>query len=174
MTSPRSSCSTERCDDAIAQKGHAGGNFRRAARPARSPHRRRGDQFGSQHGTQGHTGRYRLRVAPYVDMTNNQEPMLNAAISSGGLKAFTAAFVIGSGCTPIWGDTLPVTNDPTVSGDISSAQSAGAQVIVSFGGAGGVELAQSCTNTTSLQAAYQTVINQYHLSHVDFDIEGAA
>src|SRR5882762_9942525 len=113
-------------------------------------------------------------VAPYVDMTNNQEPMLNAAISSGGLKAFTAAFVIGSGCTAIWGDTLPVTNDPTVSGDISSAQSAGAQVIVSFGGAGGVELAQSCTNTTSLQAAYQTVINQYHLSHVDFDIEGAA
>jgi chitinase len=113
-------------------------------------------------------------VAPYVDMTNNQEPMLNAAISSGGLKAFTAAFVIGSGCTAIWGDTLPVTNDPTVSGDISSAQSAGAQVIVSFGGAGGVELAQSCTNTASLQAAYQSVINQYHLTHVDFDIEGAA
>jgi chitinase len=113
-------------------------------------------------------------VAPYVDLTNNQEPMLNAAISSGGLKAFTAAFVIGSGCTPIWGDTLPVTNDPTVSGDISSAQSAGAQVIVSFGGAGGVELAQSCTNSSSLQAAYQTVINQYHLTHVDFDVEGAA
>ena len=43
-------------------------------------------------------------VAPYVDMTNNQEPMLNAAISSGGLKAFTAAFVIGSGCTAIWGE----------------------------------------------------------------------
>jgi hypothetical protein len=113
-------------------------------------------------------------VAPYVDLTNNQEPMLNAAISGGGLKAFTAAFVIGSGCTPIWGDTLPVTNDPTVSGDISSAQSAGAQVIVSFGGAGGVELAQSCTSSSSLQAAYQTVINQYHLSHVDFDVEGAA
>ncbi len=113
-------------------------------------------------------------VAPYVDLTNNQEPMLNAAISGGGLKAFTAAFVIGSGCTAIWGDTLPVTNDPTVSGDISSAQSAGAQVIVSFGGAGGVELAQSCTNSSSLQAAYQTVINQYHLSHVDFDVEGAA
>jgi chitinase len=113
-------------------------------------------------------------VAPYVDMTNNQEPMLNKAISSGGLKAFTAAFVIGSGCTPIWGDTLPVTNDPTVSGDISSAESAGAQVIVSFGGAGGVELAQSCTNTSSLQQAYQTVINQYHLTHVDFDVEGAA
>jgi glycosyl hydrolase family 18 (putative chitinase) len=113
-------------------------------------------------------------VAPYVDMTNNQEPMLNDAISGGGLKAFTAAFVIGSGCTPIWGDTLPVTNDPTVSGEISSAQSAGAQVIVSFGGAGGVELAQSCTDANQLTSAYQSVIDTYHLSHLDFDVEGAA
>ena len=113
-------------------------------------------------------------VAPYVDLTNNQEPMLNQAISGGGLKAFTAAFVIGSGCTAIWGDTLPVTNDPTVSGEISSAESAGAQVIVSFGGAGGVELAQSCTDTGQLTAAYQSVIDTYHLSHIDFDVEGAA
>jgi hypothetical protein len=113
-------------------------------------------------------------VAPYVDLTNNQEPMVDSAISSGGLKAFTAAFVIGSGCTAIWGDTLPVTNDPTVSGDISRATSAGAQVIVSFGGAGGVELAQSCTNLTQLTAAYQSVINTYHLTHIDFDVEGAA
>ncbi|MFI9383267.1 chitinase [Kutzneria sp. NPDC052558] len=113
-------------------------------------------------------------VAPYVDMTNNQEPMLNAAISGAGLKAFTAAFVIGSGCTPIWGDTLPVTNDPTVNGEISAAQSAGAQAIVSFGGAGGVELAQSCTNATSLTSAYQTVVNTLHVNHIDFDVEGAA
>jgi chitinase len=113
-------------------------------------------------------------VAPYVDMTNNQEPMLNAAISGAGLKAFTAAFVIGSGCTPIWGDTLPVTNDPTVNGEISQAQSAGAQAIVSFGGAGGVELAQSCTDTGSLTSAYQTVVNTLHVNHIDFDVEGAA
>jgi hypothetical protein len=113
-------------------------------------------------------------VAPYVDLTNNQEPMLDSAISDGGLKAFTAAFVIGSGCNAIWGDTLPVTNDPTVSADISRATSAGAQVIVSFGGAGGVELAQSCTDLTQLTAAYQSVIDTYHLTHIDFDVEGAA
>jgi hypothetical protein len=40
-----------------------------------------------------------------------------------GLKAFTAAFVIGSGCAPIWGDTLPVTNDPTVTSEITTAES---------------------------------------------------
>ncbi|MEV6610639.1 chitinase [Kutzneria sp. NPDC051319] len=113
-------------------------------------------------------------VAPYVDMTNNQEPMLNAAISGAGLKAFTAAFVIGAGCTPIWGDTLPVTNDPTVNGEIASAQSAGAQAIVSFGGAGGVELAQSCTDTNQVTSAYQSVINTLHVNHIDFDVEGAA
>ncbi|HEX3788411.1 MAG TPA: carbohydrate binding domain-containing protein [Pseudonocardiaceae bacterium] len=113
-------------------------------------------------------------VAPYVDMTNNQEGMLNSAISSGGLKAFTAAFVIGSGCTPIWGDTLPVSNDPTVSGEISSATAAGAVPIVSFGGASGVELAQSCTNLSSLTSAYQSVISELKVTHIDFDVEGAA
>jgi hypothetical protein len=113
-------------------------------------------------------------VAPYVDMTNNQEPMLNSAVASGGLKAFTAAFVISSGCTPIWGDTLPVTNDPTVTSDINSAEAAGAQLIVSFGGEGGVELAQGCTNQASLTAAYQSVINTLHPTRIDFDVEGAA
>jgi fibronectin type III domain protein/carbohydrate binding protein with CBM4/9 domain len=112
-------------------------------------------------------------VAPYVDMTNNQEPMLNSAAGA-GLKAFTTAFVIASGCTPIWGDTLPVTSDPTVSGEIATAESDGAQPIVSFGGASGVELAQSCTNLSQLTAAYQSVVNTLHVTHIDFDIEGSA
>jgi hypothetical protein len=112
-------------------------------------------------------------VAPYVDMTNNQEGMLDRAAQA-GLKAFTASFVIGSGCTPIWGDTLPVTNDPTVTGDITRAESEGAQPIVSFGGEAGIELAQSCPNLSQLVAAYQSVINTLHVNHIDFDIEGAA
>ena len=112
-------------------------------------------------------------VAPYADMTNNQEPMLNQAATQAGLKAFSAAFVIGNGCTPIWGDTLPVTNDPTVTSEITTAESDGAQPIVSFGGADGVELADSCTNLSQLTAAYQSVINTLHVTHIDFDIEGA-
>jgi hypothetical protein len=113
-------------------------------------------------------------VAPYVDMTNLQEPMLDKAATQAGLKAFTAAFVIGSGCTPIWGDTLPVTNDPTVTGEITKAESEGATPIVSFGGEDGVELAQSCPNLSQLVTAYQSVINTLHVTHIDFDIEGAA
>jgi len=112
-------------------------------------------------------------VAPYADMTNNQEPMLNEAATQAGLKAFSAAFVIGSGCTPIWGDTLPVTSDPTVTGEITTAEADGAQPIVSFGGEAGTELAVSCTNLSQLTAAYQSVINTLHVTHIDFDIEGA-
>jgi hypothetical protein len=106
-------------------------------------------------------------------MSNNQEGMLDQAAGA-GLTSFTAAFVIGSGCTPIWGDTLPVTNDPAITGDITRAESEGAQPIVSFGGASGVELAQSCSNLSQLVAAYQSVISTLHVSHIDFDIEGAA
>jgi chitinase len=112
--------------------------------------------------------------APYVDMTSSSVSMLDKAVSDGGLKAFTAAFVIGSGCQPIWGDTLPVGNDPAVNGEIDKARSAGAQVIVSFGGAGGVELAQSCTDSGELTKAYQSVVDQLKVDHVDFDVEGAA
>ena len=112
-------------------------------------------------------------VAPYADLTNSQEPLLNAAATQAGLKAFSAAFVIGSGCTPIWGDTLPVTNDPTVTQEITTAEADGAQPIVSFGGESGSELAASCSNLSQLTAAYQSVITTLHVTHIDFDIEGA-
>lgn len=112
------------------------------------------------------------KVAPYVDMSNNQEPMLDSAALA-GLKTYTAAFVISSGCTPIWGDTLPVTNDPNMDQLIATAKADGATPIVSFGGAGGTELAMACTTVSSLQAAYQAVISHLGVSHIDFDIEGA-
>ena len=51
------------------------------------------------------TGAY---LAPYVDMSNSQESVLNTVISSDGLRAYTAAFAIGEGCSDIWGDTLPI------------------------------------------------------------------
>src|SRR5262249_51286837 len=38
----------------------------------------------------------------------------------------------------------------------------------------GQELAQTITSVSALQAAYQTVVDAYHFTHLDFDIEGAA
>jgi hypothetical protein len=142
-----------------------------AGESARSPSVQATTTASSGGGGGGSSGAF--TVAPYADLTNNQEPMLNQAASTAGLKAFSAAFVTGSGCTPIWGDTLPVTNDPTVTGEITTAENDGAQPIVSFGGESGIELADSCSNLSQLTAAYQSVINTLHVSHIDFDIEGA-
>ncbi|HWG27735.1 MAG TPA: chitinase, partial [Actinospica sp.] len=88
-------------------------------------------------------------------------------------KSYTAAFVISAGCSPIWGDTLAVTGDPAMDQEIATAKADGATPIVSFGGAGGTELAMACTTESSLQAAYQSVITHLGVSHIDFDIEGA-
>jgi hypothetical protein len=112
------------------------------------------------------------KVAPYVDMSNNQEPLLDEAAQA-GLKTYTAAFVIAAGCEPIWGDTLPVTDDPNMDQEIATAKADGATPIVSFGGEGGTELAMACTTESSLQAAYQSVITHLGVTHIDFDIEGA-
>jgi chitinase len=114
------------------------------------------------------------QVAPYVDMSNSQEGVLNTAISSHGLRSFTAAFAIGEGCSDIWGDTLPIGSDPTIGGEISSAKAAGASVIVSSGGSGGEPISFTCTTQSTIDAAYQAIINDYGTSQLDFDIEGAA
>ena len=55
-------------------------------------------------------------VAPYVDMSNGQEPVLDTAITGHGLKAYTAAFVIGVGCNQEWGDTLGTISYEIVTG----------------------------------------------------------
>jgi hypothetical protein len=114
------------------------------------------------------------QVAPYVDMSNSQEGVLNTVISSDGLRSFTAAFAIGEGCSDIWGDTLPIGSDPTIGGEISSAKAAGASVIVSSGGSAGEPISFTCTTQSAIDAAYQAIINDYGTDQLDFDIEGAA
>jgi chitinase len=111
--------------------------------------------------------------APYNDMSNSAS-LLDTAITQHGVKSFTAAFVIGAGCDQIWGDTLPVGNDPNTDGAISKAKSEGASVIVSSGGAAGEPLAWTCTDQGKIEDGYQKIISSYGVTSLDFDIEGAA
>ncbi|RPE38471.1 glycosyl hydrolase family 18 (putative chitinase) [Streptomyces sp. Ag109_O5-1] len=113
-------------------------------------------------------------VAPYVDMSNSQEGLLDTAVTGHGLKAYTAAFVLGEGCTQIWGDTLPIGNDSYTDPEIAKAKSEGASVIVSSGGASGEPLAWTCSTQSSIDAGYQAIINDYGVTRLDFDVEGAA
>ncbi|MFD0331395.1 hypothetical protein ACFQZC_32775 [Streptacidiphilus monticola] len=113
-------------------------------------------------------------VAPYVDMSNGQEGLLDTAITQHGLKAYTAAFVLGEGCNQIWGDTLPIGADSFTDPLIAKAKSEGASVIVSSGGASGEPLAWTCSTQSSIDAGYQAIINDYGVTQLDFDVEGAA
>ncbi|MEC3995397.1 chitinase [Actinacidiphila sp. DG2A-62] len=113
-------------------------------------------------------------VAPYVDMSNSQEGLLDTAITGHGLKAYTAAFVLGSGCNQIWGDTLPIGNDSFTDPLIAKAKSEGASLIISSGGASGLPLAWTCSTQSAIDAGYQALINDYGVTQLDFDIEGAA
>ncbi|OIK26094.1 carbohydrate binding domain-containing protein [Streptomyces malaysiense] len=113
-------------------------------------------------------------VAPYVDMSNGQEGLLDTAITGHQLKAYTAAFVLGEGCDQVWGDTLPIGDDSYTDPEIARARSEGASVIISSGGASGLPLAWTCTTQSSIDAGYQALIDDYGVTRLDFDIEGAA
>src|SRR5581483_9045484 len=115
--------------------------------------------------------------APYQDITLSG-PTLQSVTQSTGQKFYTLAFVTdgGNNCTAEWAGTIPFSQTgqflPNLDSDISFIRSQGGDVIISFGGAAGQELALTCPDATSLQAQYQAVINKYHVNHLDFDIEG--
>jgi hypothetical protein len=114
-------------------------------------------------------------AAPFVDMGAWPTPSLPQLATATGLKDFSLGFIINGAtpCTASWfGDYDPSTGWDEA--DFAAVRAAGGDVIPSFGGENGTELAQSCTSVASLAAQYQEVVNTYGLDHIDFDIEGAA
>jgi chitinase len=110
-------------------------------------------------------------AAPYLQIDSGDAGDMAADAAATGLKDYTLAFLTPkSGCTPQWEDGGSAVGAFTT--QISAMQAAGGNVIISFGGESGGELAQTCTNVTQLTAAYQNVVNTYGVSRLDFDIEG--
>jgi hypothetical protein len=119
--------------------------------------------------------------APYVDMTLYPTPDLTGAMSAAGIKDFTLGFVVADprNHRPSWGgyrgdDINGGAFDMALRSQVAGVRQQGGDVMVSFGGAAGRELAQVITNVRKLEKAYQTVITDYDLTEIDFDIEGAA
>lgn len=117
--------------------------------------------------------------APYVDMTAYPTQSLTQDTQQGGIKYYSLAFITTDGnCLAAWGGVVPLSQLsiylPNLDSDIAYVRGQGGDVIVSFGGEAGTELAQSCTSVSALQAQYQSIINHYQVSHLDFDIEGPA
>ena len=122
----------------------------------------------------GGSGATAAEFAPYVDMTLYPQFSLGQAARTAGIKHFTLAFIVsGGGCKAAWGGVTAL-GDSWIASSLSDLKAAGGDAIVSFGGAAGEELAAACTSVDTLAAQYQSVIDQYGLRDLDFDIEGAA
>src|ERR1700744_4186111 len=110
-------------------------------------------------------------AAPYLQIDNGDAADMAADMSASGVNDYTLAFLIPqSGCTPEWEDGGNSVGSFTA--QINSLKAAGGNVIISFGGESGGELAETCTSVNSLTAAYANVVNTYGVNRLDFDIEG--
>jgi chitinase len=112
--------------------------------------------------------------APYSDVTIGAS--LQSVTQTTGQKYYTLAFITGNGCNAAWAGTILLSQTgtylPNLDSDISSIRAQGGDVIFSFGGEAGQELAQTCSTASALQAQYQAVVSKYSATHLDFDIEG--
>lgn len=119
--------------------------------------------------------------APYVDMALWPMYDLTAAARDQGIKYFTLAFIVAdSGNQPAWGgfQEYRVNGggdwDNAIKNHIAGVRALGGDVMISFGGANGRELAEAITDVNALKTAYQKVIDTYQATQLDFDIEGAS
>jgi hypothetical protein len=112
--------------------------------------------------------------APYMYLGSGDNFKLTDCDDATGQKFYTLAFIISDKQgNPAWDGRSEMMKN-LYSDQIAAIRSRGGNVIVSFGGAGGTELALAEPNIAALAAKYQSVIDQYKLTWLDFDIEGDA
>ncbi|MBN1409429.1 MAG: hypothetical protein JW969_01200, partial [Spirochaetales bacterium] len=111
--------------------------------------------------------------APYVDVSISPTFSIYNCYQSTGQRYYTLAFILSSNGQAAWGGVQTL-DCPFYLDEINRVRKAGGDVIISFGGANGTELATAITNVTTLTSEYQKVITMYKLKMIDFDIEGGA
>jgi hypothetical protein len=115
--------------------------------------------------------------APYWEAYSGDDPLAESQAS--GDKYLTAAFIqtASSGsCTAYWdGDSSQPIASSTWGSDFATMQADGGGIIPSFGGytadTTNTDIADSCTNVSSIAAVYENVITTYNVSRIDLDIE---
>jgi hypothetical protein len=119
--------------------------------------------------------------APYMYVGAGDNFKLTDCDDQCGLKFYTLAFIIarqdGNGKNaiyhpePSWDGRIPIEQN-FYADQIDAIRKRGGDVIISFGGEAGKELANEIDDPAKLEAAYQKVVNQYHFTWLDFDVEG--
>ena len=114
--------------------------------------------------------------APYFEAYAGNDPA--ALAQQSGAKYLTMAFIQAAtkgSCTVYWDGDTSTPIGSTFASAISTIRANGGDVIPSFGGYTadntGTEIADSCTDVSSIAAAYEKVITTYNVSRVDLDTE---
>jgi len=116
--------------------------------------------------------------APYFESFNTADNPATFSQQSGAKflsMAFLQTAAVGS-CTVEWnGDTTTPVSPTTFGPAIQAIRAAGGDVIPSFGGFAAddtsTEIADSCTSVPAIAAAYEQVIDTYHVTRLDLDTE---
>jgi hypothetical protein len=119
--------------------------------------------------------------APYMYVGAGDNFKLTNCADACGLKFYTLAFIIakqegdGTNATyhqePSWDGRIAI-GDDYYHDQINAIRARGGDVIMSFGGEAGKELANEIADPSALEAAYQQIIDQYKFTWLDFDVEG--
>lgn len=119
--------------------------------------------------------------APYMYIGAGDNFKLTDCDEACGLKYYTLAFIIvrqeGNGKDakysnqPSWDGRFPIEQN-LYRDQIDAIRKRGGDVIISFGGEAGKEMANVIDDPVALEAAYQKVIDQYKFTWLDFDVEG--
>ena len=112
----------------------------------------------------------KMAAAPYIYPGWGNPPAPSTVVSATGIRSFTMAFVLASGCNPVWDGEGGLTGGVHAS-TISAIRAAGADVIPSIGGWQGNKLGPNCSTADALAGAYQKVIDAFGLKAIDVDIE---
>jgi hypothetical protein len=105
---------------------------------------------------------------------------ISAVARTQEIHFFTLAFVTADPRNrPAWGGYAEHAVgdsawDRQIKSQLEAVRAAGGDVMVSFGGAAGKELGETIGDVPTLTAAYRLVVDAYKLTHIDFDIDGAA
>lgn len=110
--------------------------------------------------------------APYLDV--NVGPAFSLAGHASAIsRNYTLGFVTSAGGVAAWAGRHPMQSPEADAwaANINELRAVGGDVVISFGGATGVDLARACADARQLQAQLQAVVDKYALRSVDFDVE---
>jgi chitinase len=114
----------------------------------------------------------KMASAPYIYPGWGNPPAPSTVMNATGIRAFTIAFVLANGCSPVWDGESGLTGGVHAS-TINAIKAAGGSVVPSIGGWSGNKLGPNCSTPEALAGAYQKVIDAFGLQAIDIDIENS-